>query len=125
LYVQALAIREQQLGTSHPDTASSSNNLAALYYQQGKYAEAEPLFQRALTIREQALGISHLDTAQSLGWLAILSEREHRSQEAKRYYQRALWIYERMLGAEHSTTQPVQRDYITLLEIMKQNEETN
>ncbi len=31
-------------------------NLAILYYEQGKYAEAEPLYQRSLRIREQTLG---------------------------------------------------------------------
>jgi len=37
-------------------------NLAALYLAQGKYAEAEPLFQRALAVREKALGPEHPDT---------------------------------------------------------------
>jgi Tfp pilus assembly protein PilF len=32
------------------------NYLALLYQQQGKHAEAEPLYQRALIIRKQALG---------------------------------------------------------------------
>ena len=31
LYERALAIREQQLGPEHPDTATSLNNLAVLY----------------------------------------------------------------------------------------------
>ena len=35
------------------------NNLASLYSNQGKYAEAEPFLQRALQIREQALGPQH------------------------------------------------------------------
>src|SRR5262249_47920206 len=38
----------------------------------GKYAEAEPLYQRALAIREQALGSQHPDVAQSLNDLAAL-----------------------------------------------------
>ena len=41
LYGRSLAIMEQELGANHPDTASSLNNLAALYYAQGQYAEAE------------------------------------------------------------------------------------
>nr|NCS30880.1 tetratricopeptide repeat protein [Microcystis aeruginosa F13-15] len=40
---QALAIRKQQLGDNHPSTATSLNNLAALYESQGRYSEAEPL----------------------------------------------------------------------------------
>src|SRR5262249_18473979 len=45
---RALDIREKALGPEHPDTANSLNNLAALYYSQGRYAEAEPLYRRAL-----------------------------------------------------------------------------
>ena len=46
----ALAIYEKALGREHPNVAASLNNLAALYDTQGKYAEAEPLYQRALAI---------------------------------------------------------------------------
>ncbi|HEU5378865.1 MAG TPA: tetratricopeptide repeat protein, partial [Ktedonobacteraceae bacterium] len=57
-----LAIREQQLGPAHPDTASSLNNLAGSYRAQGKYEQAEPLYQRALAIRKQHLGPDHPHT---------------------------------------------------------------
>jgi tetratricopeptide (TPR) repeat protein len=36
--------------------------LALLYYSQGKYSEAEPLYQEALAIFEQSLGIDHPNT---------------------------------------------------------------
>ena len=36
--------------------ATGLNNIAFLYHTQGKYAEAEPLYQRSLAIREKALG---------------------------------------------------------------------
>jgi tetratricopeptide (TPR) repeat protein len=42
--------------------AQSLNNLAGLYDSQGKYAEAEPLYQRALAISEKALGPDHPHT---------------------------------------------------------------
>jgi len=35
------------------------NNLAVLYKDMGRYAEAEPLYQRALAVFEQALGPTH------------------------------------------------------------------
>lgn len=59
LYQRALAIKEQALGATHPDTAISLNNLAALYRAQGDYPAALPLYQRALAICEQALGATH------------------------------------------------------------------
>ena len=46
------------------------NNLALVYRPQGKYREAEGLFERALAIREKALGASHPDVGQTLNNLA-------------------------------------------------------
>ena len=42
LHKRSLAIREKGLGPDHPDVAISLDNLAGLYHNQGKYAEAEP-----------------------------------------------------------------------------------
>ena len=53
-YRLSLAIRESQLGADHPDTAASLNDLAGLYYAQGRYSEAEPLLKRSLAIRESS-----------------------------------------------------------------------
>jgi hypothetical protein len=54
-----LAVSEKALGHDRPDVAASLNNLAALYVNQGRYADAEPLSQRALAIQEKALGRDH------------------------------------------------------------------
>ena len=48
LALVALCISETSNGVNHPVTASSLNSLARLYENQGKYNEAEPLYQRAL-----------------------------------------------------------------------------
>ena len=100
---RALAIREQQLGATHPDTATSLNNLAALYQSQGKYAEAEPLYQRALAIREQQLGPSHPDTATSLNNLAVLyTSAGQVCAKPSHCIMRALAIREQQFGATTS-----------------------
>ena len=41
------------LGTRHPDTANSLNNLAMLLYAQGDYAAAKPLLEQALAIHKE------------------------------------------------------------------------
>ncbi|NIP13689.1 MAG: TonB family protein, partial [Pseudomonas stutzeri] len=68
---------------------------------QGRYAEAEPLYQRALAIRENALGPDHSDVAQSLNNLAALYHAQGHYAEAEPLYQRALAIVEKALGPEH------------------------
>jgi len=97
----ALAIREKQLGPEHPDTAQSLNNLAELYRAQGKYEQAEPLYQRALAIREKQLGPEHPYTATSLNNLAGLYRAQGKYEQAEPLYQRALAIREKQLGPEH------------------------
>ncbi len=41
---------------------TSLNNLAALYYSQGRYTEAEPLYREAIKIATQVLGKNHPDS---------------------------------------------------------------
>ncbi len=53
------SIRAKVLGPDHADVATGLNNLANLYSAQGRYAQAEPLYQRSLAIDEQALGPEH------------------------------------------------------------------
>jgi len=70
--MRALGIAEKVQGAEHPDVATSLNNLAMLYKDQGRYQEAEPLLKRALGIREKFLGPDHPDLADSFNNLALL-----------------------------------------------------
>ena len=56
---RALAIREKALGPEHPDVAQTLNLLALVYWGQGRYGDAVPLFEKALAIREKTLGPEH------------------------------------------------------------------
>ena len=50
------ALKEaEEFGPEIPRLATSLNNLAGLYRSQGKYAEAEPLYQHSLAISVRAL----------------------------------------------------------------------
>ncbi len=62
--------------------ATSLKIPALLYQAQGKYAKAEPLYQRAPAIREKALGSEHPDVAQSLENYAALHRQNARVDEA-------------------------------------------
>jgi tetratricopeptide (TPR) repeat protein len=101
LFQRALAIRERVLGPDHPDVAESLNNLAALYYHQGKYTEAGPLSHRALAITEKARGPEHPHVAIRLNNLAALYNEEGKYAEAEPIHQRALAIREKTLGPDH------------------------
>ena len=96
-----MAIREKALGPDHPDVAQSLNNLALLYYHQGRYADAEPLYKRAIALNEKALGPDHPDVASSLNNLAALYQAQGRYAEAEPLYERSLAIQEKALGPDH------------------------
>ncbi len=89
------------LAQRHPEVAASLNNLAILYADQGRYAEAEPLYKRALAIKEKVLGPEHVDFATTLDSLASLYADQGRFAEAEPLYKRALAIKEKVLGPEH------------------------
>ena len=76
---------------------------AGLYRAQGRYAEAEPLFQRGLAIREAALGSSHLALATSLESYAALLRETERTDEAEELEARA-----QAIRAKNAEQNPVQ-----------------
>jgi CHAT domain-containing protein len=89
------------LGPDHPDVGLSLNNLAALYNDQGRYADAEPLLKRALAIFERVLGPNYPVVAFSLNNLAFLYIKQGRYADAEPLVKRALAIREKVLGPNH------------------------
>jgi tetratricopeptide (TPR) repeat protein len=83
------------------DVATSLDDRARLYQREGRYADAEPLYQRSLAIREKVLGPDHPDVATSLNNLAGLYQSERRYDDAEPLYQRSLAIREKVLGPDH------------------------
>ena len=92
---------EFNVGPYHPSVATSLNNLALLYYAQGHYARAEPLYKRSLKINEKALGPDHPNVALSLNNLALLYDDQGYYAQAEPLYKRALKIDEKALGPDH------------------------
>jgi tetratricopeptide (TPR) repeat protein len=94
---KALLLREQLLGSDHPDVARTQNNLATIYFSQGRYTKAEPLFRSSLTLLENSLGPKHPIVAKILNNLATLYTRQGKYREAESLYQRDLAIKEKIL----------------------------
>ncbi|HEX4398942.1 MAG TPA: tetratricopeptide repeat protein [Trebonia sp.] len=73
LYKKTLADCEQTLGTNHPYTFRSRNNLAMGYRAAGRTAEAIPLLERTLADYERMLGADHPKTKAARKDLAALT----------------------------------------------------
>ncbi len=98
-----------------PRLVETLNNLAQLYDDQKKSAEAEPLYQRLLAIEEKTLGADHPDVATTLYRLAKLYQAQGKSAEAEPLYQRALAIRDRVLGPTHPDVIMILESYAVLL----------
>jgi tetratricopeptide (TPR) repeat protein len=90
-FSQALSITEGVEGPDHLNIAIVSNNLAILYYKEGKYTQAEPLFKRAISIWEE-LSPKSPYFARSLIAYAALLRKTNREAEAAAKETRALEI---------------------------------
>jgi Tfp pilus assembly protein PilF len=109
-----LAIWERVLGTEHPSTATSLNNVGAVLRAQGDYAGARDYYERALAIRERVLGAEHPDTATSLNNLGYVLQDQGDYAGARGYLERALAIFEQRLGPDHPTTHTVRNNLAAL-----------
>jgi CHAT domain-containing protein/Flp pilus assembly protein TadD len=101
IFEKAKVQAEKEFGSTHPDYATSLNNLALLYQAKGDYAQAEPLYQKVIEIEKIALGESHPDYASSLNNLAELYRIKGDYAQAGPLYQKASEVYKIALGEHH------------------------
>ncbi len=106
LYDRACRVRENLLGSYHPDVASCLNNIATVLAATGVYAEAREQYERALTITEQAQGLNHPDVTPMLNNLAGVHEALGAHKMALALHKRALAIKESALDANHPSLAP-------------------
>ena len=99
--LRGLALYKKSLGDEHPDVATSLNNLAVLYWVQGDYVAAKPLYQESLALRKKLLGEEHSDVATSLNNLAELYRMQGDYSTAEPLYQKSLALRKKLLGDEH------------------------
>ena len=107
------------------------NNLARLYQDQGKYEQAEALFQRALliyaqtdTLYKHALGPDHPNIVTSLNNLALLYQDQGQYEQAEILYKQVLANREELLGSEHHDTQKTRKKLNMLQQTLKQEKKT-
>ncbi|HEU5199018.1 MAG TPA: tetratricopeptide repeat protein, partial [Ktedonobacterales bacterium] len=113
LYLRARDIFQQQVMADHRQDAPAFkqlalllarllSNLGAMYLEQDRLAECEPLLRNAIQMLEQHFDPDSYWLADPLNNLAILSKNLGRWSEAEPLYQRSLHIWEQHFGPEHS-----------------------
>ena len=101
IFRSILASQEQSLGSEHPWTLTSMNNLALAFRDQHKYDEAEKLHRRTLETRVRLLGEDDPDTMICMQNLANYLYSQKRYEEAQELAQRTLELSTTVLGEEH------------------------
>jgi tetratricopeptide (TPR) repeat protein len=69
-----------------------TSNLADLYVNRCRYADAEPLLKRSVTVFEKALGPNHPEVANVLDNLAGLYKEQGRTDDAEPLFKRSAAI---------------------------------
>ena len=87
-----MCVHRSKIGLSMSHLASSAHRSvpARVYTEEGRYADADPLYKRALATWKKALGPDHPDVAQSVNNLADLYLAQGRYADAEPLYKRAL-----------------------------------
>jgi len=101
---EALEAAREVLGSRHPNTLVSMNNLAMMLSGQGKLDEAEPLYREALEARREVLGARHPDTLGSMHNLGGVLKDQGKLDEAEPLCREALDGYREVLGERHPMT---------------------
>jgi len=99
-YSTNLRVNKEALDSKHPDTLESINKQAILYYKQGRYGDAEPLFIKCLKLSEEVLGPKHPNTLSSINNLAALFDNQGRYGDAEPLYIKCLKLSEGTMGSD-------------------------
>ncbi|MFC9964337.1 FxSxx-COOH system tetratricopeptide repeat protein [Nocardia ignorata] len=104
-YLQrAVFVREQLLGTDHPDTLNARTALGEAYEADGQFAEAITLFERNRADTIRVLGTDHPDAIRVRHYLARAYGRVGRIEDGITLHEQTLADRERVLGIDHSET---------------------
>ncbi len=96
-----LLLAEKEFGKENKNYVTSVNGLASIFFQMGRYAEAESLFIQGMIIYEKALGVNDANYASSLNNLAEVYKYMGRFAEAEPLCKRAVNILKKAEGDDH------------------------
>ena len=94
VYREAIDISQTVFAPGHPTRAVVLNNLATLYWSQGRHEEAVPLYEETLDIFLETMGADHSYTATTKFNLASVLMELERWEEAERHFLSVLATFE-------------------------------
>lgn len=101
LAIEALRIRREMLGASHPDVASALNMVGWIAHELGRSNQAESLLSQSADIRRAAGSRAEGDLSRSLNDLGVVYNALRRPAEAESVLREALSIRRRVFTDAH------------------------
>ena len=93
-----------KLGSDHPETLTSMENLALTYHSQGRWNEAEKLQREIMNEMKAKLGSDHSETLSAMAKLALTYGSQGRWEEALVLLSHAVEMMQEVMGVQHPTT---------------------
>lgn len=111
----------QESTATNTQLSNNYSTLANVYYQQGRYQEAEPLYKKMIAIDETTLGADHPGLADDLNNLALLNIAQQRYTDAEPLLKRALSIYQKAYGPDNLLAVKCQANLASVYEHLNNN----
>jgi tetratricopeptide (TPR) repeat protein len=116
--------RTKLFGGKHWETLANMNNLALIYWNQGKWREAAELQEKVLEAMTRTLGKEHPDTLMSMSNLASTYLTQGNLREAAELEEKVLEAKTRTLGEEHPSTVTSMHSLACIYEVQGKKRET-
>ncbi|MCC6393860.1 MAG: tetratricopeptide repeat protein [Bryobacterales bacterium] len=104
LLVDVLARERRILGTEHPSTLVTMNNLALEYSNNDKDSQAQQLYEEALPLMKRVLGPEHPQTLLTMNNLGATYRFVGKYEQASELLTEVLEVRRRLLGEQHRDT---------------------
>ena len=101
---EVVKLQKNKLGSDHPDTLASMNNLASRYSEAGRRPEALQLSEEVVKLQKNKLGSDHPDTLASMNNLASRYSEAGRRPEALQLSEEVVKLQKNKLGSDHPDT---------------------
>lgn len=122
---RAMQLNTANYGPHHKLVADSANHLASLYYERGKFKEAEDLCRKIVMTYEKNLGVRHMEVGKVSQNLAMILQELGKLDDAEKYYQKALGIMRESAGPFDSDIISLMENYANLLRSAGRSDEAD
>lgn len=121
--IKAYQIKKAVLGEFHVALASSTSNLARLYYTICDYNNSERFSNECVGIYEKLNGVNSIEVANAVHNLATVYHVQRKYDKAEPCYERAMKLKQALLGGDHPETVRVLKSYSELLRTTHREEQ--